>query len=355
MKIAFRNFLTTLRRYKISSLLNVIGLTLAFTAFYVIMTQVWWELGYNRSLHEADRIYLVENEDWYASPGNGRRGLTGRCPSVSSLRRRGGRSRGAACGAVSAPEPVGRATSLRSGIISFLLPAVRYRCLSSMFSLSVRSRAMCMTSENRRASSFPARRPNGCGSAWAASWVDTDEPQPDGAMEVVAVSKTFRTIRCWGECEVVKNLGETNLYTTSEWSFNYFVKFRPGADPDEFARQWTNVNQEMQREAAEKRVAAGDAADDDESGIYGVRLSPVSGTLFRVGFTGAPAGEGLSSRPIPCWVLPCWLSCWLSSTSSTSSSHWCRCASVPSIRSRSSALPPRRCASISCSRRSGSS
>ena len=53
MKIAFRNFLTTLRRYKISSLLNVIGLTLAFTAFYVIMTQVWWELGYNRSLHEA--------------------------------------------------------------------------------------------------------------------------------------------------------------------------------------------------------------------------------------------------------------------------------------------------------------
>ena len=37
MKIAFRNFLTTLRRYKISSLLNVIGLTLAFTAFYVIM------------------------------------------------------------------------------------------------------------------------------------------------------------------------------------------------------------------------------------------------------------------------------------------------------------------------------
>ena len=48
MKIAFRNFLTTLRRYKVSSLLNVIGLTLAFTAFYVIMTQVWWELGYNR-------------------------------------------------------------------------------------------------------------------------------------------------------------------------------------------------------------------------------------------------------------------------------------------------------------------
>ncbi|MFR6634117.1 MAG: FtsX-like permease family protein [Alistipes onderdonkii] len=112
-------------------------------------------------------------------------------------------------------------------------------------------------------------------------WVDTDEPQPDGAMEVVAVFEDFPDNSLLGECEVVKNLGETNLYTTSEWSFNYFVKFRPGADPDEFARQWTNVNQEMQREAAEKRAAAGDAADDDdESGIYGVRLSPVSDLYF---------------------------------------------------------------------------
>ena len=68
MKIAFRNFLTTLRRYKISSLLNVAGLTLAFTAFYVIMTQVWWEMSYNRSLTDVERIYLVENEDWY-EPG----------------------------------------------------------------------------------------------------------------------------------------------------------------------------------------------------------------------------------------------------------------------------------------------
>ena len=90
MKIAFRNFLTTLRRYKISSLLNVIGLTLAFTAFYVIMTQVWWELGYNRSLHEADRIYLVENEDWY-EPGKWSSWLNRPVPDRFDG---GGRSRG---------------------------------------------------------------------------------------------------------------------------------------------------------------------------------------------------------------------------------------------------------------------
>ena len=56
MKIALHNFLTTLRRYKASSLLNIVGLTLAFTAFYVILVQVRWELTFNRAIPEAERI-----------------------------------------------------------------------------------------------------------------------------------------------------------------------------------------------------------------------------------------------------------------------------------------------------------
>ena len=35
MKIAFQNFLTTLKRYKTASVLNIAGLTLAFFAMYV--------------------------------------------------------------------------------------------------------------------------------------------------------------------------------------------------------------------------------------------------------------------------------------------------------------------------------
>ena len=59
MKIAFKNFLMTLRRYKVASLLNVLGLTLAFVAFYIIASQVWFTLTYNHSLKDADRTYLI--------------------------------------------------------------------------------------------------------------------------------------------------------------------------------------------------------------------------------------------------------------------------------------------------------
>lgn len=280
MKIAFRNFLTTLRRYKISSLLNVIGLTLAFTAFYVIMTQVWWELGYNRSLHEADRIYLVENEDWY-EPGKWSLWLNRPVPerviaSTAGVEVGGcmwGGFGSGTCWTSNEPSFGYNKFSASCGSVSLpFLDVFAFRSVEGDVHDLGKPKSVIVSREAAE------RMRVGVGSL---IWVDTDEPQPDGAMEVVAVFEDFPDNSLLGECEVVKNLGETNLYTTSEWSFNYFVKFRPGADPDEFARQWTNVNQEMQREAAEKRAAAGDAADDDdESGIYGVRLSPVSELYF---------------------------------------------------------------------------
>ena len=59
MKIAVKNFLTTLKRHKAASLLNVLGLSLAFTVFYIIASQVWYSVSYNHSLRDASRTYLV--------------------------------------------------------------------------------------------------------------------------------------------------------------------------------------------------------------------------------------------------------------------------------------------------------
>ena len=79
MKIAFKNFLMTLKRYKVASLLNVLGLTLAFVAFYIIASQVWFTITYNHSFPNADRTYLIspdfgagsEEIKWSTnSPGN---------------------------------------------------------------------------------------------------------------------------------------------------------------------------------------------------------------------------------------------------------------------------------------------
>lgn len=279
MKIAFRNFLTTLRRYKISSLLNVIGLTLAFTAFYVIMTQVWWELGYNRSLHEADRIYLVENEDWY-EPGKWSSWLNRPVPerviaSTAGVEVGGcmwGGFGSGTCWTSNEPSFGYNKFSASCGSVSLpFLDVFAFRSVEGDVHDLGKPKSVIVSRGGR---TDAGRR----GQPHMGRHRRTPARQGDGSRGGFRrLSGQFVAGRVRGG----EKSGRNEPLYHFRWSFNYFVKFRPGADPDEFARQWTNVNQEMQREAAEKRAAAGDAADDDdESGIYGVRLSPVSDLYF---------------------------------------------------------------------------
>ena len=48
------------RRFKTATLLNLLGLTVAFAAFYLFMTQVRYNASYNRSFPDAERILRVE-------------------------------------------------------------------------------------------------------------------------------------------------------------------------------------------------------------------------------------------------------------------------------------------------------
>ncbi len=60
MKTVFRNFVTTLRRFKLASGLNLLGLAAAFAAFVIILIQVNYEYGFDRFHAGADRIFRVE-------------------------------------------------------------------------------------------------------------------------------------------------------------------------------------------------------------------------------------------------------------------------------------------------------
>ena len=59
-----RNFLTLLRRYTTSSMLNIVGMAVAFAAVYLIAVQVKFDLSYNRVIKNSERIYRLEYPSW---------------------------------------------------------------------------------------------------------------------------------------------------------------------------------------------------------------------------------------------------------------------------------------------------
>lgn len=244
MKIALRNFLTTLRRYKASSLLNIVGLTLAFTACYIILVQVRWEMTYNRTLRDSERIYLIQSIDWY-EPGTWQswicRPMAERFIASTSAVEAGGCSWGGF-----GPTVVLRENSSKMGYD-------RFNTTSGSISLPLLDVFDFQTvagdvHDLKRAQSVIVSRSTaeqlGIG-VGDMIWCDTDQPSAENAREVVAVFEDFPKNSLLADCQMAMDLGDQSLEDHSEWSYNYYVRLHPGTDPRTVVEEWKKVFAEM--------------------------------------------------------------------------------------------------------------
>lgn len=62
MKTILRNFISVLRRFKMATLLNILGLSIAFTAFMVIIMQVNYDYAFDSCQPNANTIYRMDLE-----------------------------------------------------------------------------------------------------------------------------------------------------------------------------------------------------------------------------------------------------------------------------------------------------
>ena len=49
----------------VATFLNIIGLSFAFAALYIIMVQVRYDLTYNHGIKDSERVYILAGKDWY--------------------------------------------------------------------------------------------------------------------------------------------------------------------------------------------------------------------------------------------------------------------------------------------------
>ena len=68
MKEVLRNIWYMARRFKTATVLNFVGLTVAFTAFYLLMTQVVYNISYNASIPDGERVFRFEAKMGADSP-----------------------------------------------------------------------------------------------------------------------------------------------------------------------------------------------------------------------------------------------------------------------------------------------
>ena len=65
MREIVRNIIYMARRFKLASTFNMIGLVVAFAAFFLLMTQIIYQRSYNHDLKDSERIYRMESDFLY--------------------------------------------------------------------------------------------------------------------------------------------------------------------------------------------------------------------------------------------------------------------------------------------------
>ena len=53
------------RLFKGSGLLNLLGMTAAFAALYILLVQVYYDLSYNKQIKDVERIYIMATPSWF--------------------------------------------------------------------------------------------------------------------------------------------------------------------------------------------------------------------------------------------------------------------------------------------------
>ncbi len=231
MKIAYRNFVTTLRRYRASSLMNIIGLTLAFTAFYIILVQVRWEWGYNRAIPDVERVCMLGTHnmtilDYELSP-NCNRPWPERLISEMAAVELGG------CYNNWGNDEIYLTNREGTGLNRHKADIVRIsRSLVDILGLEVVAGDLhAMDARTRKviiSEGLSRRLGIGLGDP---VWLNF----PDGeSNEVAGVYKDLPSNMILSQAELFTDLGDECLTDYSEWSYPYLIKLHPGTSPEDF-------------------------------------------------------------------------------------------------------------------------
>lgn len=285
MRLIFKNFIFTLKRYRTSSLLNIIGLAVAFASLYIILVQVHYDLTYNRAIKDCERVYRLEHVSWY-STGKYMCWLN-RPFSEQIIRTVSGVEAGGT--AYSGGQESDVCTNQNGALVEYVVRASQmsmpiidvlgFEAVQGTFSNLENPNSVIISESAAKKLNLSVGDVMYQGS----------KPDSANAATVVAIFKNFAQNVDWSQVEVFANIGERSINDQSEWSYNYFIKLNSANDTAAFNRQVADM---VKKYLVESGVDPNTDEYKQELKRGGYRILPLSQTYFSPDSENAPGRVG---------------------------------------------------------------
>ena len=274
--------LTTMRIIKqskttmVSSILNILGLTAAFAALYIILVQLHRDLSYNKALKDSDRIYVLTQKEINQSEYSSYlcRPLGEYVVNTSPDIEAGG------CGEITG-NPITVRVSDEQSPVSLSVAAMSKGARDVFGFELVAGNWNDLTGTGFALSESAAKRLG----VQVGDVIKFYNGLAWREISIVVIYKDMPKHSDLSSFEMLADLGDNFINEWGEFSFHYFLKLRKGADPNTIvevakpvARQFFSI------------MTGKEATDDDvKFGLYPVRLTDMyfdSNSYFAPGKAG---------------------------------------------------------------------
>ena len=257
----------------VSTLLNIIGLTFAFAALYIIIVQVHYDLTYNHGIKDSERIYSLATKDWFEE---GKYGTTVNRPGSEDIIRyfplieKGGMS--VPIGApnqiylteVSEPVNISTAMSTVEG-----METIGYEAIEGNWK-DWNGTAIALKA------SLASKLGLHAGDHVKLGSTNFYSDQTPHEATIAVIYKDFPSNSDFSLHDAIYNIDKKSIDNPSEWGFYYFVKFNPGLSEEQ-------INSELNSHLKKKILEYNDFSEEEADKWVkekGYRFFPIRDTYF---------------------------------------------------------------------------
>ena len=266
-----KQFLKTLWRYKVSTLLNILGLAIALSAMYLILVQVNFDFSYNKGIKDSERIYIAGSRSWKDSTALqtwlSRPVVEESLGAVAQIEAFGTGDYGYPTPFVYKKNDNDVEIDVRFAQWSLgLFKVLGIEMVSGTYEDMVKGKDVVISQ------SFANKSGLNTGDA-IFNVYSSGTDQTKVGVNIKGVFKDLPEASIFNGTDMISNIGDNCLNDRQEWSFNYYMKFSSGISEEDAAKAILNAQTAYLRGEFAKDSTA-DASSFNEA-LNNIKITPI--------------------------------------------------------------------------------
>ena len=266
-----------IRLFKGAGILNLLGMTVAFAAIYIIMVQVNYDWNYNSRIKDLDRIFIMAYKDWYEE---GKYSVNISRPIAESILKQSSivesytviQPHGNSSAKIKKGDETRKVEMNITEVTSKAFNLFSFEAIAGTFDGMNKEKTVAIS--EKTAKKFNLKPGD-------IIWIDT-YTKLNEQRTVTAIYKGMPTNSLFGNIDLIycDMLETENIENYSEWSYKYYVKLNSSESIEDSNDNINKIAKSVLQKITDENTAEQSTEEEEYIDEHAVRLFPLDGLQF---------------------------------------------------------------------------